>query len=109
VVVIPTAVDDLASQVLEEYGERYQRAATSRSVTMHGDLGLSHWLIDEHDHPYAVIDWSDACLAPVEHNALFGHGLLVRDSPSDPDIAKVVPGTLKSWFDVRAVVKCANT
>jgi aminoglycoside phosphotransferase (APT) family kinase protein len=130
--VMPAAVDDLASQVLEEYGERYQRAASSRSVTMHGDLGLSHWLIDEHDHPYAVIDWSDACLAPVEHelanlywtnegateyvdmaverygeqtgaaldrrlidlgyaaNALSDIGLLVRNNPSDPDIAKVI-------------------
>jgi aminoglycoside phosphotransferase (APT) family kinase protein len=98
--VIPSAVDDLARQVLEEYDERCQRAARSRSVTMHGDLGLSHWLIDEHNRPYAVIDWSDACLAPVEHElanlywtnegARSDIGLLVRDNPSDPEIAKVI-------------------
>src|SRR5260370_42168903 len=96
---------------------------------MHADLGLSHWLIDVHNHPYAVIDWSDACFAPIEHelanlywtneeyvdmaverygeqtgvvldrrlvdlgyaaNALSDVGLLVRNNPSDPDIAKVI-------------------
>jgi uridine kinase len=61
-------IDRLAARVLDEYAERYHRAAERRLVTLHGDLGLSHWLVDEHDEPYAVIDWSDACLAPVEHD-----------------------------------------
>jgi uridine kinase/aminoglycoside phosphotransferase (APT) family kinase protein len=65
--VFPPEIDRLATRVLEEYAERYHRAAESGLVTLHGDLGLSHWLVDEQDEPYAVIDWSDACLAPVEH------------------------------------------
>jgi aminoglycoside phosphotransferase (APT) family kinase protein len=54
-----------ADTVLRDYGPCYDHAAAARSITMHGDLGLSHWLVD--DGAYAVFDWSDACIAPVEH------------------------------------------
>ena len=51
---------------LETFVERWPRAAASRLVTMHGDLALEHWLLDERRRVYALIDWSDACIAPPE-------------------------------------------
>jgi aminoglycoside phosphotransferase (APT) family kinase protein len=61
------AVNRLADAVLRDYEPRYDQAARARSITMHGDLGLSHWLVDDADDPYAVFDWSDACTGPIEH------------------------------------------
>ena len=47
--------------------ERWARAAARRMATLHADFGLDHWLVDEGGDVYALIDWSDACVAPPEH------------------------------------------
>lgn len=65
--VLPDPVIELAEQAVREYELVYERAASARAIAMHGDLGLSHWLVRDGDMPYAVFDWSDACIAPVEH------------------------------------------
>jgi aminoglycoside phosphotransferase (APT) family kinase protein len=65
--VLPRRVRQLGGRVLDEYGDRYAQAAASRPIAMHADLGTSHWLLNGDGEPYAVIDWSDACLAPVEN------------------------------------------
>jgi aminoglycoside phosphotransferase (APT) family kinase protein len=60
-------VNGLADAVVCDYEPRYDQAARARPITMHGDLGLSHWLVDDADDPYAVFDWSDVCTGPIEH------------------------------------------
>ncbi|MEX0748848.1 MAG: aminoglycoside phosphotransferase family protein [Candidatus Saccharimonadales bacterium] len=57
--------------ILDKYGESYKALAKKRSVTLHGDLGFGNWLVDAHKRPYAVIDWSEATIAPPEHQMEF--------------------------------------
>jgi hypothetical protein len=90
---LPPELRRVADRVLAEYAPRYE-AATSRALPMHGDLGLSHFLVDAHGAPYAVIDWSDACRAPVEHelaNLYWTSPALVAAAAArfdaDPDLA----------------------
>lgn len=54
-----------------------------RLVTQHADLGLDHWLLDERGTPYALIDWSDACVASVEQQL----STLAWDLPDLVDLA----------------------
>lgn len=56
-------------------GERWRAAAARRSVTIHGDFGLDHFIVNGANDVYALIDWTDACVAPAEANvsALMWH------------------------------------
>ena len=56
-----------AEAAIATYAERWEAAGASRQATLHADLGLDHWLIDVDGRVYALIDWSDACVAPPEH------------------------------------------
>ena len=56
----------VADSVLEDYVDRWNAASARRRVTLHADLGLDHWLLDSDGEVYALIDWSDACIAPPE-------------------------------------------
>jgi len=62
-----STVPALADRVLAEYESRFENAARARPTTMHADLGVDHWLTDEAGGLTAIIDWSDACVAPIEH------------------------------------------
>lgn len=64
---VSPAVRSMAQRVLDEYPERWKRAAARRMTVLHGDLGLDHWLVDTTGAVYALIDWSDASIAPPEH------------------------------------------
>jgi aminoglycoside phosphotransferase (APT) family kinase protein len=47
--------------------DRLWRDAIPRGFTaMHADLGLDHWIVDDGGRVYALIDWSDSCIAPPE-------------------------------------------
>jgi len=41
-------------------------AMTRPLATLHADLGLDHWLVDDDRPSYALIDWSDCCTGPQE-------------------------------------------
>jgi aminoglycoside phosphotransferase (APT) family kinase protein len=46
---------------------RLWTAAMDRPVaTLHADLGLDHWLMNDGRASYALIDWSDCCIGPQE-------------------------------------------
>jgi len=60
------AVRAKSERALTTFVERWPGAAASHVVTMHADLGLEHWLLDDQHRVYALIDWSDACIAPPE-------------------------------------------
>ncbi|GAC1391487.1 MAG: hypothetical protein NVSMB46_04180 [Candidatus Saccharimonadales bacterium] len=49
----------------------------STKGVVHGDLGLGNWLYDRDTNSYAVIDWSDICIAPQE----FQMYRLINDLP----------------------------
>jgi aminoglycoside phosphotransferase (APT) family kinase protein len=57
----------VAESVLADYPDRWDAAVSRRMATLHADLGLDHWLLDGYGQVYALIDWSDACVAPPEH------------------------------------------
>lgn len=46
--------------------QRWPAAMRSPLVTLHNDLGFDHWIVDGTGRPYALIDWSDACVGPPE-------------------------------------------
>lgn len=64
---LPRKVTAVADRVFDGYVTRWESAVERRMSVLHGDLGLDHWLIDRAGAVYALIDWSDACIAPPEH------------------------------------------
>lgn len=62
---IPEASEYLARIYLEEFEARYAES-TKRSITLHADMGVHSWLIDENSTPAALIDWTDAFIGPIE-------------------------------------------
>ena len=56
----------VAERVLGDFTDRWARAAARHLAVAHADLGLDHWLVDRAGGVYALIDWSDACIAPPE-------------------------------------------
>jgi aminoglycoside phosphotransferase (APT) family kinase protein len=57
---------DAATAAVAGWSARWAEAGGRPVATLHADLGLDHWLVDECGATYALIDWSDACVGPPE-------------------------------------------
>ena len=66
-VLLPADVRPAAEAALASYETLWQAATSRKMATLHADFGLDHWLLDERGEIYALIDWSDACVGPPEH------------------------------------------
>lgn len=63
---LPAQCRDLATRAVDGLPERWAAASGRRMVVMHADFGLDHWMCDDDGRPWALIDWSDSCIAPPE-------------------------------------------
>ncbi len=75
-------VRSAAESAMATCSDRWRTATARRMAVLHADLGLDHLLLDAQGDVYALIDWSDACIAPPEHqlSTLMWHiPELVRD------------------------------
>ena len=64
---LPSDILEVAEYTLQWFPKRWGQALERGSIAMHGDLGLTNWLVSNSGDISALIDWSDACIAPVEH------------------------------------------
>lgn len=58
----------VGERALAVLGDQWRAAAARRSVTMHADFGLDHFITNDDGDVYALIDWTDACIAPAENH-----------------------------------------
>ncbi len=63
---IPAKAEYLARFYLEEYETLFD-IASKRLVALHGDMGIHSWLVNKVNIVTALIDWTDACIGPIEH------------------------------------------
>lgn len=64
---LPDEIAHIAEYSLKQFPKKWQAAIDRGVIPMHGDLGLTNWLVSEEGVLTALIDWSDACIAPPEH------------------------------------------
>jgi len=64
---LPADARPAAEAALASYETLWEEAASRKMATLHADFGLDHWLLDQRGEIHALIDWSDACVAPPEH------------------------------------------
>ena len=70
----------IAKGTLKNYISAWNSA---RKVFVHADMGFFNWVYSKENNTYAIIDWSDACIAPIE----FHMYRLIEDIPSQIDFA----------------------
>lgn len=63
---LPKWVTQLAKYTCEHFPSQWEAAKSRNVITMHSDLGLTNWLTRDSGDIYALIDWSDAMVAPPE-------------------------------------------
>lgn len=63
---LTTGMSSVFGWVVEALPRLWSAAMARPVATLHADLGLDHWLVDDDSTPYALIDWSDSCIGPPE-------------------------------------------
>lgn len=64
--ILTAGMESLFDSIDPAFSRLWTTAMERPVATLHADLGLDHWLVDDDLSIYALIDWSDSCVGPPE-------------------------------------------